>query len=270
MPYIAVTPGGGMGNQLFIMAVALGYVERFGYVPVYWEEPKSSCEHRDSQFRVQDMFKWRVLTEEERKGGWMLLREAPDAPFTYTPLSCDGRNVKLEGYFQSDLYGPSTFPTPPPPLLLTPALIAHPWHRTFFLHVRRGDYLEPVNQHHAVELGEYWRICLRDMDPSWTCFVVSDDMDWCQSTHGIRGIVGDVWKGEWLWCPKECSDVETIFWMVACERGGICANSTFSWWAAWYIRRRVGSRACVYMPRKWGNSGLPTVRHLHPSWALLR
>jgi hypothetical protein len=197
------------------------------------------------------------------------VKESWDSIFTYNPLPhSGGRNIKLEGYFQSDLYGPSTFPTPPSPPALSAELIPHRWSNTFFLHVRRGDYLHPLNAHHAVDLTEYWRTCLREMPAECTCFVVSDDMAWCR--RELVGIVGDCWKGEWLWCPEGLSDVETFFWMRACGKGGICANSTFSWWAAWYLRRRMGSEATIYMPRIWGYPPLPTTRNLHPAWALVR
>ncbi len=280
------------------MAAALGYAERWCYEVVFWEEPSSSWEHKGSQFRVKTMFpSIRVLSEEERRKEWVAVKEPWDSIFTYNPLpNVGGRNIKLEGYFQSDLYGPSTFPTPPSPPALSAELIPHRWSNTFFLHVRRGDYLHPANAHHAVNLTEYWRTCLREMSAdgsgsTTTCFVVSDDMAWCR--RELLGIVGDCWKGDWLWCPEGLSDVETFFWMRACEKGGICANSTFSWWAAWYLRRRVqtceslamsesstslasrnagrvGSAATIYMPRIWGYPPLPPTRNLHPAWALVR
>jgi hypothetical protein len=270
MPYVAIAPTSGLGNQLFMMAAALGYAERWGYEPVFWDEPASSWEHKGSRFRIRAMFpQIRVLNVADRMGEWVVIKESPDAVFTYTPLpNAGGRNVKLEGYFQSDFYGPSVFPTPPSPPALSAELIAHRWSNTFFLHVRRGDYLHPSNAHHAVDLSAYWRTCLALMDPAWTCFVVSDDMDWCR--RELVGIVGDAWKGQWLFSPTDLSDVETFFWMRACGKGGICANSTFSWWAAWYVRQRVGASAHLYMPHKWGNAPMPPTRHLYPAWAIVK
>lgn len=272
MPLVAINPTSGLGNQLFMMAAALGYAERWGYEPVFWEEPTSSWEHKGSAFRVRTMFPHiRVLTAADRVGEWVIMKESWEGIFTYTPLpNAAGKNVKLEGYFQSELYGPSTFPTHPSPPSLCAELIAHRWSRTFFLHVRRGDYLHPANAHHAVNLAEYWRTCLRAMPQDGVCFVVSDDMAWCRKE--LVGIVGDAWQGEWLWCPAELSDVETFFWLRACDRGGICANSTFSWWAAWYVQRRVGngaSKASLYMPRTWGFPPLPPTPNLYPAWAIL-
>jgi hypothetical protein len=266
MPLVAIQPASGMGNQLFMMAALLGYAERYGYEPVFWDEPGSSWEHQGSAFRVKEMFRLRVLSEAERQGSWTVLKEPWEANYFYNPLPCPSPcdNIKLEGYFQSDLYGPSKFLTPTSPPSLRPELIAHDWAKTVFLHVRRGDYLHPANRHHAVNLTEYWRSALARIPSAiQTIFVVSDDMPWCRKE--LVGIVGDAWKGDWLFCP-EVSDVETFFWMRACH-GGICANSTFSWWAAWYVRRRVGAQAFVAMPKVWGTPPLPPARHLHPTWA---
>lgn len=274
-PYVAIAPTSGMGNQLFMIAAALGYAERWGYEPVFWDEPTSSWEHKGSAFRIRAMFpQIRVLSAAERCGEWVLVKEAPQNVFTYTPLPfAQDKNVKLEGYFQSDLYGPSTFPTPPSPPALCAELIAHRWSNTFFLHVRRGDYLDASNRHHAVDLTEYWRTCLRQVAAATAtaagseaiCFVVSDDMAWCRKE--LVGIVGDAWNGEWLFAPEGLSDVETFFWLRSCDRGGICANSTFSWWAGWYVNRRMGAKATVYMPKVWGYAPLPPTRNLHPAWA---
>lgn len=253
---VAIQPSSGMGNQLFMMAALLGYAERYGYEPVFWEEPKTSWEHKDSLFRVKEMFRLRVLTEEERKGSWTVLKEPAEAAFSYTPLPHMNGNVKVEGYFQSDLYGPSTFPTPPPPSLRA-ELIAHDWSKTVFLHVRRGDYLHPANAAHAVDLTEYWRKAVSFLRED-TLFVASDDIAWCKAE--LVGILG--WKGKVLYA-EGLSDVETFFWMTACS-GGICANSTFSWWAAWYIRRRLGASAIVTMPKAWGFS---STKDLYPAWA---
>ncbi len=272
---VAINPSSGMGNQLFMMAAALGYAEQHGGTVVFWEEPHSSWEHKGSAFRIRDMFPHiRILTEKERQETWVTITQPWDAIFTYIPLPSpppppppsSNNRIKLDGFFQSDLYGPSTFPTVPlkSPLNAT-EFIAHNWRSTFFLHVRRGDYLHPANTHHVVDLQDYWRKALRYFDPAkHTCFVVSDDMAWCQ--ENLRRIVGSAWTGGWLWCEPHLSDVETFFWMTACEAGGICANSTFSWWAAWYIRRRVATPV-LCMPETWGYPPLPPTRDLHPDWA---
>jgi hypothetical protein len=49
--------------------------------------------------------------------------------------------------------------------------------------------------------------------------------------------------------------------MSKCKKGGICANSSFSWWGSWLNKNESKK---VFMPSEWVN-GLPT--NVHPSFA---
>jgi hypothetical protein len=155
---------------------------------------------------------------------------------------------------------------------LVAALAANDWSRTVFLHVRRGDYLSPANQHHHVDLVGYYREALAlvggfigSKGRDGVCFVVSDDIEWCQRV--LFDQIRDAWNGAWLWCPAELSDAETLYWTSMCARGGICANSTFSWWAAYFLWRQFGDAATLVMPRPWGKPPMPDRRDLYPAWA---
>lgn len=262
--YVSVKLSGGFGNQLFQIAAMLGYAERTGRTPVFFEPPPIPKEHARSAFRIRDMFPDIPLLK--HAVSWEILKEASEDVFTYKSLpNVVGEHVLLEGYFQCPAYGPKQrrLPLPPAPKQLHPALIPLPWHDTFFLHVRRGDYLSPYNRHHCVDLLEYYRTCLKRMNPAWTCFVVSDDIAWCKQN------LKDLWKGPIEWCPEECTDEETFFWLTAAERGGICANSTFSWWAAYFQQKRDGVPGSIFMPTPWGLPPFPPVRDLYPDWAIV-
>jgi hypothetical protein len=162
-------------------------------------------------------------------------------------------------YLPSPEY-PLMLKTVPEPavMIATPDFRAHDWHDTFFLHVRRGDYLHPLNRHHCVDLMEYYRHCLKAFGDA-TCFVVSDDMEWCMES------LPELLQKR-IWCSPDMSDAETLHWMSKCQRGGICANSSFSWWAAYFIHR--SNSACrIFMPTPWGYPPLAPVYDLYPSWA---
>jgi hypothetical protein len=270
MPYVSIKPSGGFGNQMFQIAAMLGYAERYGHTPVFIEKPRIGWEHAGrSAFDMSALFNnIPVLT---KTVAWNIVKEPVDAAFSYIELPAyHDEHVLLEGYFQSDRYGPSDGMRllGAPSGSLHPALIPHNWSSTFFLHVRRTDYLHPANAHHRVDLVEYYRECLRRMRLSEgrTCFVVSDDIDWCR--RELPGLLPG-WQGEWLFCPPTISDAETFFWMTACGLGGICANSTFSWWAAYFLHRLKGAAAAVqlFMPAVWGHPPLPPARDIHPPWA---
>jgi hypothetical protein len=257
MPYVSIKPSSGMGNQMFQVAALLGYAERYGHVPVFLEEPNPSTEHPETAFRADVWSKIPVRPELQQES-WVSL---PLKTFVYESPPYVAANILLEGYAQCEAYGPSKLPTFTP--RLSPAMIPLAWHSMFFLHVRRGDYLHPANAHHAVNLWDYYRRCLREYRPYTPCFVVSDDMEWCrQNLPEVDS------RRNWIWCPP-LPDTEVLFWMSVCEKGGICANSTFSWWAAklgWNSRKK----GRYFMPATWGTgSTFANTRDLYPSWAIV-
>ena len=272
-PYVTVQLTDGFGNQMFQVAAALGYAERYGCTPMFLKRPTAPKHHPQSTLNVVDFFPEIPILEGEEQGIiWKRLKEPAGAAFTYIPLPAptqDDANILLEGYFQSERYFPSMFRMPniaPAPVSLANLdFFAHDWPRTFFLHVRRGDYLHPTNRHHYIDLvgGGYYGRCLEAMKAvGGVCFVVSDDMTWCRQTLPSIAPPGL----SLLWCPTDTTDAETFYWMTMCGAGAICANSTFSWWAAYFIHRSHGPSARLFMPKPWGHPPMPPVRDLYPSW----
>lgn len=304
--YVTAKLCGGFGNQLFQVAAMLGYAERSGgrHVPVFLEEfvgdGVKSWEHPSSSLRVRDFFPSIPVVAQNVVDHWMVVKEKPENCYTFVALPVlDGHHVLLDGYFQSERYFPADvekagFPTSPPLPLFAPAalqalpspssttgafatfatLAATDWSRTFFLHVRRGDYMSPANRHHCVDLSGYYREALAVFDgaaasvgedpATWTCFVVSDDIAWCR--EAFAGDLGSAWRGTWLFCPADLTDAETLYWTALAGLGGICANSTFSWWAAFFVWRQAKAAARLFMPRPWGHPPLPPRRDLYPAW----
>ncbi len=246
-----------MGNQMFQVAALLGYAERHGHTPVFLEPPQPSKEHPGTAFRAAEWTNIPVRPDLQQES-WTTL-QLPT--FVYEPPPFHAGNVFLEGYAQCEAYGPTKLPTFAP--RLSAAMLPHPWHSYFFLHVRRGDYLHPANRHHALDLRDYYKRCLQTFPHNLPCFVVSDDMEWCK----VQLPAMDPQR-TWVWCPSDMPDTEVLFWMAACGHGGICANSTFSWWAA-KLGHESRKKGTYYMPSPWGHG--PTfadTRDLYPSWVI--
>jgi hypothetical protein len=131
---------------------------------------------------------------------------------------------------------------------------------TVSLHVRLGDYTKLA--HHQVDLGGYYGEALRRLSPGSRLHLFSDEPERCAAhfatfanTHGIHFTVA-----------KKRSDVESLYEMSLCRGGNITANSTFSWWGAWFAHTH-GSPWATY-PNNWGQ-GMPEPTDIFPDWAIV-
>jgi hypothetical protein len=133
---------------------------------------------------------------------------------------------------------------------------------SLFLHIRRGDYLHPLNWHHYVDLDKYYERALSLFPSGAHVVVCSDDLSWCKSVLPLRyPFIG---ADKWVWFAGD--EYETLSAMMGCTLGGICANSTFSWWGAYLGQRQ---EKIITMPDLWIQKrvGFPLATDIYPVWA---
>jgi hypothetical protein len=122
-----------------------------------------------------------------------------------------------------------------------------------FIHVRRTDYLVPMNAFMGSLTMDYYEQSMRhirERTPDVTFFVFSDDPEWCrQNFQGCR-IVDHNKAGTEGNGPGQ--EHEDIFLMSLC-RHAIIANSSFGWWGAW-LRDYPGK--IVVAPNQWFSGDL--------------
>lgn len=258
MPYVSAVLGSGLGNRFFQVAAMLGYAEKHGhtavFVPSFIQDNPSHPGPYGGPYGITELFPSIPILRDHLE--WKTVTEAEE--FKYSPLPYDGGNVQLRGSFQTSLYFP-TSPVPrPPPLSIVGAA------NTYFLHVRRGDYLHPLCQHHNVPLASYWNRCvsLISIADSTRFLVCSEDMDWCKAE--MPRLLPAVKPHQWQFLPP-CDDAATLTAMIGCEEGGLCANSSFSWWAAYWIGN---SEKRIFMPATWGRPPMPVAHDIWPPWAI--
>lgn len=257
MPRVTTRLSDGLGNRFFQVAVMKGYAARYLHTPVFVKEWILETNHTMEK-TIFDYFP--EIQTVKLEPGWMLMEEPADLLYKHVDLPAVPGHVKLQGYFQSEKYFPAGG-IPRPAIL---AGLDTVYSNYAFLHIRRGDYLLPVCSHHRVDLTAYYRYALSLFSDSTTRILVcSDDLDWCRSI--LLAQYSDLVPAD-RWEFFSGNDYETLRAMTACGRGGICANSTFSWWGAyWGSGRRAGG---IYtMPAVWGHPPLPSAVDLHPSWA---
>lgn len=111
------------------------------------------------------------------------------------------------------------------------------------LHVRRGDYTTLPG--HALCSQSYYEKALarvlEGMSEDPVVFVFSDEPDWARTNLPLPfdKVVVDI--------NADATDYEDMRLMSLC-RHNICANSSFSWWAAW-LNANPGKR--VVTPSRW-------------------
>lgn len=125
-----------------------------------------------------------------------------------------------------------------------------------FIHVRRGDFFTPANRKlYDVIPENYYHeavLFMLERGPNTVFRVFSDDFDYAQKF--IRSLPIATYQLE-----KTGGSLEDFDKMRQCNRG-ICANSSFSWWAAYLMEQK----SVVVMPKRWDNISPGTAHHRWP------
>jgi hypothetical protein len=270
--WIAAHLTGGLGNRLFQLSAALGLSEKWKKDTVFFLPKCGPTNHGpfDTLFR---MFPQIPIVETASE--WELLEEAKGDLYTYHPFA-DTPITKLptivHGFRQSPLY----FPTTGVQAHLHELLDSKRWsmlltkydltrqdqkEKTFFLHVRLGDYL--LLPHHQVNLQHYYIQCLSKIPQRSRVLFFSDEPERVKEIfqHIVQAL------GHSFQATNESDELESLSLMSQCWGGAITANSTFSWWGAYFGKTRCSNTDAflAFYPDTWG-AGLPVPKDIVPSW----
>lgn len=292
---VAIRLLGGLGNQMFQYAAALGVAKRQGRMlrlDVSAFEAYKIWPYQLTCLRVpQDLYtgvplagpssaSFAARLVRRLKGGYFFRESVYREPhFHFDPafFSLAGEEILLDGYFQSPRYFEGVEELlrerfqPKASLTDTAAywaakIGASPC--SISLHVRRGDYLHAAASavHVALDRSYYDRAVALIQDlvgPEAEFFLFSDDTDFVAEAfadlphaHVVRSDPLAPW--------------EDMFLMARC-RHNIIANSSYSWWGAW-LNTNEGKR--VIAPARWftpDKLAACNVLDLYPDdWILLK
>lgn len=195
--------------------------------------------------------------------------------FIYTPLPSKAPHKKsvLDGFRQTPLYFPKYQSLQPAwREMMTPgrqAILLKKYGliteaercNTWFLHIRLGDY--KVLAHHQIDIVPYYRKCLDKVPRGCRVILFSDEPQLCAAWADAECKTRLL---EFQVCEEE-DEVESLWLMSQIWGGAIVANSTFSWWGAYFARHStpVPEMYVAFYPSVWGQ-GLPEARDVVPVW----
>jgi len=226
---------GGLGNWLFQIAFA-EYLSKHG-VPIKLEVVSKSP-HSSEEYMNTILAPWKLDMLPDRMNfilGRQHFMEERLQIYNWIPIVESLPNLTITGYFQNFTYITQSFIEKLN--LPTNALNRHPTIKnTVFIHIRGSDYVN--HSVHDVNLDNYYSHAIKLFSEGTIFSVFTNDIQYAQSKSFLKE-VSHVFITE--------PEVDSLYLMSQCS-GGICANSSFSWWGAYLNRTRK-----LILPSKWYN-----------------
>lgn len=262
---------GGLGNQMFQYAFGLHLASATNEQLLY--DLSWFTEHSNQEYQLEKVFGVN-LPESTTASSKLVEKLASKLPFLVSNYSIERTHFRYDsfqcassakyfiGYWQSPLYFQGLEEKLRERFRFEPHIdkrnieIEHEIksrrqsEEFVALHVRRGDYVSHPDLNGLCDKA-YYESCLRlieekteEVGISLTFLVFSDDIPWVRKNLDLKSV-----RVRYVdWNIKEPFRDMQI--MSSCQHF-ICANSTFSWWAAWLS---TYERKIVCMPRQWSRS----------------
>jgi hypothetical protein len=273
VPLITTLIQGGLGNQMFQVAVATAIALEIGGKAVFKNEKPPGITERptywNSVFRKCSSY----LTLDE---DFIDLHEHHNHCFTpvleqtkYLNANSNSngvKNIRLNGYFQSSKYFnlfkneiKTLFSTSKQVeewcqmVLQDTTIIPNSDCKKIAIHVRRTDYVKlGWNLSLDYYLKSVEKIKSNYKDNPLRFIVFSDDMEWCKENFN---------SVENIHFFEEGSDIQQMYLIGKCD-GMICSNSSFSWWSTYLSN----THEVVTVPERWFKNANYNPDIYEPEW----
>lgn len=262
---------GGIGNRLFQHAAAAGLAEKWS-VPLVFYLPECGPTNHGAFENIFKLFPTvpRILNEVPVER----LAEPKDGTFTYTPFPEQQTSsyVSIDGWRQTERYFPKNGLFPDFEAAISKerceSLLqeydldtVEKRQATWFLHVRLGDY--KILPHHQIDIHNYYEKAVKHIPQGARVLLFSDDIE----PLGMF-LLGFLRQMGIEPIPVYLKDeLDSLYVMSQCWGGAVVANSTFSWWGAYFAKRYQPKGYVSVYPSVWGKR-LPAATDIVPSWGI--
>jgi hypothetical protein len=222
---------GGLGNQLFQIAAG-EHISKVAQRRFYIENLNTSSVHSKEMYFDSIFKNWKNLYQPMESTMYNIpsFNYADFVPPSYFS------NVCLNGYFQNWRFIDETFKS----RLSFDESICQKYSKlqnAVFLHIRGGDYKN--HWFHDVGLDSYYEKSILQFPKNTHFYIFTNDLEYALTKDFLKRI-----RHNFIFE----SEVNSLYLMSQCALGGICANSSFSWWGAYLNPNRK-----IIMPSKWYN-----------------
>jgi hypothetical protein len=224
---------GGLGNQMFQVAIAYAMARRNNNVCAFNFSESGYVENVLSQFS-------------QLPDDWNPNLEYVEIGFDYNVILYASSEMRLHGYFQSEKYF-SDYKDDVIRLFSNQYILdslqgLFCWDNSVSVHVRHGDFLRfnTMEELPSVDYYERALAIIEDKAQVDHIFVFSDDMRWCKNNLKDPRIVFVQWY----------LDFVDMYLMSLCKHN-VIADSTFSWWGSYL---NVNKDKIVIAPHPWNKN----------------
>lgn len=243
---------GGIGNRMFQVAAAYGYGDRYSFKSVLVQDMIEPNRYTTEDHQ-RTIFRRCQIVPTVRNAN--IFNEPSHLCFSYINLAHTDNNLYLHGYFQNEKY----FNRCRDKILdlfrmeesrrdyLTKK---YDFENAMFIHIRTytvkhsSGEVEVAHNQHKFDLSKYLQRALKhiellDVKPKF--YLLTDCYELCNSMYkSILSSIDVTLIDE--------NELNSLYFMSLCQLGGICSNSSFSWWGS-YLNE--SENKIVIMPDKW-------------------
>lgn len=251
---VTVEINSGLGNRLFQLAFLYAHAKANGVRPLLTRNLIKPCSEHFVDSRRYDafysMFEVLPMVDMSKVN---FIEEPRNKPCVFNSFDkhafyLNDKNVHVYiGYFQTEKYFEKykdeivsifnhSLKSISNHMILKYPEVSDP--NLMFIHVRGRDHILANNPAHNMrKINNYYEKCLMSIAMEAKFFIFTDDTDFLRSLKFVNKLTHYTIIME--------NELDSLFLMTQCKAGGICTNSSYSWWGSYL---NPNPKKQVFMP----------------------